>query len=75
MRGSTDDRLERNKGAVTAFYDLMFNQSRPREAVDRFVGATYIQHNPMVAMERLPSLPTSSGWRVSTRGSTWSSSG
>ena len=25
----SDERLERNKRAVTAFYDLMFNQSRP----------------------------------------------
>jgi len=40
--------LERNKRTVVAFYDLMFNQARPREAVERFVGAHYIQHNPGV---------------------------
>jgi predicted SnoaL-like aldol condensation-catalyzing enzyme len=44
-----DDRLERNKRTVTAFYDLMFNQARPEEAVERYVGANYIQHNPMVS--------------------------
>ena len=40
---------ERNKQTAMSFYDLMFNQGRPREAVERFVGATYIQHNPGVA--------------------------
>ena len=40
--------LERNKKNVTAFYDLMFNESRPREAMERFAGDRYIQHNPGV---------------------------
>jgi predicted SnoaL-like aldol condensation-catalyzing enzyme len=40
---------ERNKQNAIAFYDLMFNQSQPRAAVERYVGDVYIQHNPSVA--------------------------
>ena len=39
---------EQNRQNAIAFFDLMFNQSRPREAVDRYVAATYTQHNPHV---------------------------
>jgi predicted SnoaL-like aldol condensation-catalyzing enzyme len=35
--------LERNKQSVVAFYDHMFNQCRPREAIERYIGAEYIQ--------------------------------
>jgi predicted SnoaL-like aldol condensation-catalyzing enzyme len=44
----SDERLQRNKDNARAFYDLMFNQCRPREAIERYAGATYIQHNPHV---------------------------
>jgi predicted SnoaL-like aldol condensation-catalyzing enzyme len=43
---STPDENRRN---AMAFYDLMFNQNNPREAIERYVGATYTQHNPHVA--------------------------
>ncbi len=43
------DQLERNKKTVTEFYDLMFNNNKPREAIEKFVGHEYIQHNPAVA--------------------------
>ena len=42
-------KLEQNKANATAFYDLMFNQCKPREAIERYVGDEYIQHNPHVA--------------------------
>ncbi len=41
--------LDANKAAAQEFYDLMFNQCRPREAIERYVGADYRQHNPEVA--------------------------
>jgi predicted SnoaL-like aldol condensation-catalyzing enzyme len=41
--------FEQNKQTVIAFYDLMFNQCKPREAIERYAGDVYIQHNPMVA--------------------------
>ena len=40
--------LEDNKRNVIAFYDLMFNQNQPTEAIERFAGADYRQHNPDV---------------------------
>ena len=43
------DQLEMNKKNAVAFYDLMFNQNKPAEAIDQFVGAVYIQHNTEVA--------------------------
>ncbi len=42
------DHLERNKTNAVAFYDMMFNQCRPAEAIARYVGDEYIQHNPEV---------------------------
>ena len=43
-----NQRLERNKMVVQEFYDLMFNQCKPAEAIARYAGETYIQHNPAV---------------------------
>lgn len=44
----SEEKLERNKQNVMDFYNLMFNQCKPAEAIDRYAGATYIQHNPHV---------------------------
>jgi predicted SnoaL-like aldol condensation-catalyzing enzyme len=43
-----DERLERNKRTAQEFYHLMFNEGRPAEAIERYAGAVYIQHNPGV---------------------------
>ena len=43
------ENLKRNKKTVTGFYDLMFNQCKPREAIERYAGESYTQHNPHVA--------------------------
>lgn len=40
--------LERNKQNVRAFYELMFNECQPREAIERYAGVVYRQHNPHV---------------------------
>jgi predicted SnoaL-like aldol condensation-catalyzing enzyme len=43
------DQLEQNKKNAMDFYDLMFNQCKPAEAIEKYVGDVYIQHNPGVA--------------------------
>ena len=45
----TQQRLEQNKRNAQAFYHLMFNECKPRQAVEEYVGEKYIQHNPHVA--------------------------
>lgn len=40
--------IDQNKLNAQAFYDLMFNQCRPRDAIDKYAGDEYIQHNPHV---------------------------
>lgn len=40
---------EQNRRNAIAFYELMFNGCKPAEAIARYAGATYTQHNPHVA--------------------------
>jgi predicted SnoaL-like aldol condensation-catalyzing enzyme len=39
----------RNKQTAVEFYNLMFNNCQPEEAISLYAGETYIQHNPHVA--------------------------
>ena len=43
------DALQRNKEAVVAFYEMMFNDCRPADAIRLYAGDSYTQHNPHVA--------------------------
>ena len=45
---------EDNKRSAMEFYDLMFNRGMPREAIDKYAGDVYIQHNPDVADGKEP---------------------
>jgi predicted SnoaL-like aldol condensation-catalyzing enzyme len=42
------EQSDRNKHNAMAFYDLMFNQCKPRDAIELYAGDEYIQHNPHV---------------------------
>lgn len=44
----TSEQLEKNKQNAIAFYKLMFNECKPAEAIEKFTGNQYIQHNPHV---------------------------
>lgn len=46
--------LERNRQAAMEFYAMAFNGGKPAEAVERYVGDEYIQHNPLVADGKVP---------------------
>jgi predicted SnoaL-like aldol condensation-catalyzing enzyme len=37
------------KSIVLDFFDLAFNQQKPADAREQFMGSTYTQHNPEVA--------------------------
>jgi predicted SnoaL-like aldol condensation-catalyzing enzyme len=41
--------LEQNKATVVAYYTTAFNDKKPEEAVARYGGPVYIQHNPQAA--------------------------
>lgn len=71
---TTDQQLEQNKKNVMAFYNLMFNQNNPAEAIKRYVGDVYIQHNPAVADGKTLSLSILRGWQKNIQESVSTSS-
>jgi len=46
--------VEANKKIVIAFYETAFNQHKPSEAMEKYIGDKYIQHNPFVADGKKP---------------------
>lgn len=47
------ERLESNKTKAIAFYRMAY-EGKPRQAVELYVGAEYIQHNPLVGNGKEP---------------------
>ena len=43
-----DRRAVRNKDNILAFYELMINKKRSKDAVASFVNPAYVQHNPLI---------------------------
>jgi len=41
-----NNQLEKNKTVVKDFYNLALNMNKPEEAVARYLGPYYRQHNP-----------------------------
>ncbi|HEY3311830.1 MAG TPA: nuclear transport factor 2 family protein [Anaerolineales bacterium] len=44
-----DDQLEANKSIVREWHDLAINQRKPEEAIAKYLGPHYRQHNPGAA--------------------------
>jgi hypothetical protein len=55
MSGQAKTPLDANKDTVTNFYKVAFNDHKPAAAIEKYVGGSYIQHNPTVADGSLPS--------------------
>ena len=49
LEGETVTDAEKNKQTVLAYYNLAFNDKQPAEAVEKYGGPSYIQHNPQAA--------------------------
>ena len=50
-----ESRTDQMKNSAMAFYDWMFNQCWPCEAIEQYVEGSYMQHNPGSVTARKPS--------------------
>ena len=48
------DTIQINKEIIRKFYELAFNDHRPREAAKLYIGKSYTQHNPHAPDGTLP---------------------
>ena len=48
------DKLEQNKKNAIEFYNMIFNQCKPAEGIEKYVGDEYIQLNPHVGDGKQP---------------------
>jgi predicted SnoaL-like aldol condensation-catalyzing enzyme len=62
LTGHAKTPLEQNKETVKAFYETAFNDHKPAEAVEKYVGGSYRQHNPMAADGSLAFIDFVSGY-------------
>jgi len=53
LRGYLQMSSENNKQNAIAFYQMSY-EGKPAEAVEKYVGAEYIQHNPLVGDGKQP---------------------
>jgi hypothetical protein len=56
--------VEQNKQTAVAFYDLMFNQCKPEEAMDLYAGSATFSIIRMWVMAGKPLLIISTKWRL-----------
>jgi len=68
LTGHAKTPQETNKDTVKAFYETAFNDHKPAEAVEKYVGGSYRQHNPMAADGSLAFIDFVSGYAKANPG-------
>lgn len=63
---TTDALLEQNRETAKAFMNMVFNEKKTVEALARYAGPTYIQHNPYI-----PDIPDSKEGLIAVTTGLW----